>query len=72
MIANLDGGGRSANVPPLTAEDVHWLHQLETVAPTRALLPMRETEKLGKLGLIELRASKLTLTDRGRQVLNRL
>ena len=72
MIANLDGGGRSMSVPVLTAEDLHWLHQLETVAPTRTLLPMHETEKLGKLGLIELRASKLTLTDRGRQVLNRL
>jgi len=72
MIANFDDDGRSASVAVLTAEDVHWLHQLETVAPTRALLPMRETEKLGKLGLIEIRASKLTLTDRGRHLLNRL
>jgi hypothetical protein len=72
MIANLDDDGHGANAPALTAEDVHWLHQLEVVAPTRALLPMRATEKLGKLGLIELRSSKLILTDRGRQFLNRL
>jgi hypothetical protein len=72
MIANLDSEGRSARGRVLTAEDMHWLHQLETVAPTRALLPMRATEKLGRLGLIELRASKLTLTDPGRQLLNRL
>jgi hypothetical protein len=72
MIANLDGDVRSASGPVLTAEDVHWLRQLETVAPTRALLPMRATAKLGKLGLIELRASKLTLTDRARHLLNRL
>ena len=72
MIANLDGDAHSASGAVLTAEDVRWLHLLETAAPTRALLPMRATEKLGKLGLIELRASKLTLTDRGRQVLHRL
>lgn len=72
MIANLDSDGRGARSPVLTAEDVQWLHQLETVAPTRALLPLRATEKLGKFGLIELRASKLILTDRGRQLLNRL
>jgi hypothetical protein len=72
MIANLDGDAHSASGAMLTAEDVHWLHQLETVAPTRALLPMRATEKLGKLGLIELRASKLTLTERGRHFLHRL
>ncbi|MEO8442478.1 MAG: hypothetical protein ABI547_08320 [Betaproteobacteria bacterium] len=70
MIANLDGVDHGASVPLLSAEDMHWLHQLETVAPTRALSPMRATEKLGKLGLIELRASKLTLTDRGRHLLN--
>jgi Mn-dependent DtxR family transcriptional regulator len=36
------------------------------------LVPMRTTEKLGKLGLIELRASRLTLTERGRQILGRM
>ena len=72
MIANPDGDGIGISGSALTAEDLHWLHQLESVAPTRALLPMRETEKLGKLGLIELRASKLTLTDRGRHLLNSL
>ena len=68
MIANVDDDGHGADAPGLTAEDVHWLHQLEITAPTRALLPMRATEKLGKLGLIELRSSKLMLTERGQQL----
>ena len=62
---------RSRDNGELTAEEMHWLHQLETVTPARVLVPMRTTEKLGKLGLIELRASRLTLTERGRQVLAR-
>ena len=63
---------RSRESAELTAEEIHWLHQLETVTPARVLMPMRTTEKLGKLGLIELRASRLTLTERGRQVLGQM
>jgi|SoiMethySBSTD1v2_1073268.scaffolds.fasta_scaffold534407_1 hypothetical protein len=73
MIANAGSAPpRSRDSAVLTAEEIHWLHQLETVAPARVLVPMRTTEKLGKLGLIELRASRLTLTERGRQILGRM
>jgi hypothetical protein len=61
----------NTGVPPLSDKDLYWLHQLESVAVPPVLMPMRATEKLGKLGLIELRSSKLTLTDRGRQVIQR-
>jgi len=72
MIANAGSApARGCANAELTAEEMHWLHQLETVTPARGLVPMRTTEKLGKLGLIELRASRLTLTERGRQVLAR-
>jgi hypothetical protein len=53
----------------LTDEDCRWLRQLESVFPTRPLLPMRTTERLGKLGLVELRSRKLMITDKGRQFL---
>jgi hypothetical protein len=64
--------GPDEGVPPLSDKDLYWLHQLESVAVPPVLMPMRATEKLGKLGLIELRSSKLTLTDRGRQLIHRL
>ena len=71
MIANAGNSPtRGRDSAELTAEEMHWLHQLETT-PARVLVPMRTTEKLGKLGLIELRASRLTLTERGRQLLGR-
>ena len=54
----------------LTADDLRWLQQLAAVMPHQVLLPMRKTEKFGKLGLIELRSATLTLTDRGRQALH--
>ena len=63
--------GHNTGAPPLSEKDLYWLHQLESVAVPPVLMPMRATEKLGKLGLIELRSSKLTLTDRGRQVIQR-
>jgi len=63
--------GYDAGVPPLSEKDLYWLHQLQSVAVSPVLMPMRATEKLGKLGLIELRSSKLTLTDRGRQIIQR-
>jgi hypothetical protein len=73
MIANAETAPpRGRDSTELTAEEMHWLRQLETVTPARVLIPMRTTEKLGKLGLIELRASRLTLTERGRQILGRM
>ena len=73
MIANARSApSRGRDGAELTAEEMHWLQQMETVTPARVLVPMRTTEKLGKLGLIELRASRLTLTERGRQILGRM
>lgn len=53
----------------LSNEDCQWLRQLAAVHPTRPLVPLRTTERLGKLGLIELRLRKLMITDKGRHFL---
>lgn len=70
MAINSDTDLHTGDSAKLTVEELRWLHQLESVSHRRVLLPMRTTEKLGKLGLIELRSSQLTLTERGRQFLH--
>jgi hypothetical protein len=72
MLSFVQSPARDAGTSRLTGEDLIWLRQLATVLPTRPLVPMRTTERLGKLGLIELRARTLMITDKGRQYLRRV
>jgi hypothetical protein len=53
----------------LKGKDFRWLCHLDALFPVQPPVPMRIVAKLRKLGLVELRADKLIITDKGRRIL---